>query len=427
MMKAHVSAWPMFRSVCLAVTCFSLLWGTPVPTNGEDWPQFRGPDGQGHASSKPVPTGWSIDENITWRVSLDGEGWSSPVVLGDRVYLTAAVPVEGGQINDRSLNVLCINAASGEVVWNKSVFEQQHAKTEAIHGKNSHATPTPITDGKRLFVHFGTQGTACLTLEGEVIWTTRELVYAPQHGGGGSPVLVEDLLVVNCDGSDTQFVAALDQTTGEVRWRRSRPAIETAKGFSFSTPLVITHGGQTQIVSPASDQVIGYSPAGDELWSFKYRGYSVVPRPVYGHGLLYLSTSFDQPTLYALKLLPGSETPEVAWKLEKGAPHTPSALLVGDELYLVSDRGIATCVEAQSGKVIWTERLGGNYSASPVYAGGFIYVQNEEGGTIVLRPGREYAEESRNSLPGRTLASIAVADSAIYLRTDTHLYRISQE
>jgi outer membrane protein assembly factor BamB len=391
---------------------------------GGDWPQFRGPDGQGHSDEASVPVEWSVDQNIAWKTELPGDGWSSPIVWRGRVYLTSAVPVEGGAINARRLAATCIDAKSGKVVWSKTIFEIDDVGR--IHSKNSNATPTPITDGRRLFVHFGTQGTACLSLDGEMLWETKELKYKPVHGGGSSPVLVDDLLVVSCDGSDVQFIAALNQSDGKLRWKKERPPIETSKGFSFCTPLVIDEGGRKQIVSPAADQVIGYSTTGDELWRFLYSGYSVVPRPVFGDGLLYFSTSFDDPVLYALKLERGQTEPSIAWSRDKGAPSTPSPLLVGSELYVVSDRGVGTCLDAKSGEELWTERLGGNFSASPVFAGGFVYFQNEDGETIVIRPGTAYQEVARNSLPGKTLASLAVSDSAIYLRTDTHLYRISR-
>ncbi|HEX6985878.1 MAG TPA: PQQ-binding-like beta-propeller repeat protein [Planctomycetaceae bacterium] len=391
-----------------------------------NWPEFRGPTGQGHSDEPTVPVEWGPEKNIAWKVPVPGDGWSSPVYWEGRIYLTTAVPVEGGRPNDRLLTALCFDAADGATVWSKTVFEQRHDETEAIHGKNSHASPTPVTDGRNLYVHFGAQGTACLTLDGDVVWANRELRYQPQHGSGNSPVLVDGLLFVNCDGRDVQFVAALDAATGEVRWRVDRPPLTGEKGFAFCTPLVIEVDGAKQIVSPAADRVVAYRPAdGSELWRFDYTGYSVVPRPVYGHGLVFLSTSFDEATLYALRPGPGP-TPEVAWSTDKGAPHTPSPLLVGDEIYFVSDRGVATCADAKTGQVRWIERLGGNYSASPVYAGGHIYFQNEDGGTVVVRPGTAYEEVTRNSLPGRTLASYAVADSSIFLRTDTHLYRIGR-
>jgi outer membrane protein assembly factor BamB len=392
----------------------------------ENWPEFRGPTGQGVSSERDVPVEWAEDKNVGWKTEMPG-GWSSPIYWEGRLFLSAAVPFDGGQPNDQHLAALCLDAASGKVLWQKTLFEQRHEDVQGIHDKNSHASPTPLTDGRRLFVHFGPHGTACLTLDGEVTWTRRDLKYDPRHGGGNSPVLVNDLLFLNCDGHDTQFVVALDAETGEDRWRKHRPPLRGEKGFAFGTPLLIEVEGRKQIVSPAADRVVAYDPErGEELWRFEYDGYSIVPRPVFGHGLVYLSTSYDDPMFYALRPSGGKE-PEVAWSTKKGAPGTPSPLLVGDEIYFVDDRGIATCADANTGKAHWIERLGGNYSASPVFAGGHIYFQNEDGGTIVIDPGKEFQTVARNSLPGRTLASYAVADSSIFLRTDTHLYRLQQQ
>jgi outer membrane protein assembly factor BamB len=410
---------PACRLAALALSC--------VPAAAGDWPEFRGPYGQGISDEAGLPTEWGPDKNIAWKAAVPGEGWSSPIVSNGRVYLTAAVKPDGARANDRHLAVLCFDVADGRLLWEKTVFEQVHDETGPIHGKNSHASPTPIADGRQLFVHFGAQGTACLTLDGEVVWKNRELHYRPVHGGGNSPVLVDDLLFINCDGSDVQFVAALDRGTGEIRWRKDRPPLTGPKGFAFCTPLVIQIDGGTQIVSPAADRVVAYSPKdGTELWRFDHAGYSVVPRPVFGHGLVFFSSGFEEATLYALKPI-ANAAPEVAWSSDKGAPHTPSPLLVGDEIYVVSDRGVGTCADATTGEVRWVERLGGNYSASPVFAGGHVYFQNENGGTVVIRAGKAYEEVARNSLPGRTLASCAIADSSIFLRTDTELYRIQSK
>lgn len=415
---SHLSASRALAAILLAFVA--------SPAQAENWPEFRGPTGQGISTEKDVPVEWGPEKNIAWKVEIPGGGWSSPIYWEGRAYLTTAVPVEGGEPNDRHLNAMCLDAATGETVWEKTVFEQRHAEAASIHGKNSHASPTPLTDGRRLFVHFGPQGTACLTMGGETVWADHSIRYEPQHGGGNSPVLVDGLLFVNCDGRDEQFVIARDAATGEVRWRKDRPPRTESKGFAFGTPLVIEVRGEKQIVSPAAGHVVAYRPSdGKELWKFGYVGYSIVPRPVFGHGLVFVSTSFDPPVVfYALRPVPGKD-PEVVWNTAKGAPSTPSPLIVGDEIYFVTDRGVGTCADVETGKVHWSERLGGNYSASPVYAGGNIYFQNEDGGAVVIRAGKEFHEVARNSLPGRTLASYAVADSSIFLRTDTHLYRIT--
>lgn len=409
--------------VSLVATAVTLLL-TAMPVVAGNWPQFRGPTGQGQSDEQNLPVEWGPEKNVTWQVEVPGEGWSSPIYWENRIYLTAAVQMDSAKPDDRQLTALCLDATDGKTIWSEIVFDRLLADTQRIHGKNSHASPTPLTDGRHLFVHFGTQGTACLTLDGDIVWKNRELRYRPTHGSGNSPILLDDLLFINCDGSDVQFAAALETKTGKIRWKKKRPPLSGKKGFSFGTPLAIELDGQTQIVSPAAEHVVAYDPAdGSELWRFGHEGYSLIVRPVFGHGLVFVSTGYDEATFCALR--PGPVV-EVAWKTEKAAPHTPSPVLVGDEIYFVSDRGVGTCADARTGRVHWVERLGGNFSASPVHAGGLLYFQNEDGGTVVVRPGTTYDEVARNSLPGRTLASYAIADESIFLRTDTHLYRIQR-
>lgn len=393
-------------------------------TFAENWPEFRGPTGQGHYNGKGLPLSWSTTENVAWKQPIPGKGWSSPVIWEGRIYLTSAMPIDGSK--DQSLKALCLDAADGKLVWQTEVFRQDGAKTPGIHSKNSYASPSPLTDGKRLFVHFGHEGTACLDLAGNVLWRATEHRYAPVHGNGGTPILVEDKLIFSGDGADKQFVVALDVATGKAIWKTDRKS-ESPRKFSFSTPLLIDVNGRPQIVSPASDAVMAYDPKdGAEIWRVKYDGYSVIPRPVYGHGLVFISTSYNTPNVLAIRPDGRGDVTDshVAWKLLKGAPHTPSPLLVGAELYLVSDRGVASCVDARTGKVHWQERAKDAYSASPFYADGKIYLQSEDGITTVLRAGTKFETLAESKLGERTFASYAVADGAIYLRTETQLYRI---
>jgi outer membrane protein assembly factor BamB len=388
-----------------------------------NWPQFRGPGGQGISYARNVPLNWSSSSNIVWRVEIPGLGWSSPVLRGRRLYVTTAVmPQEN---SNPSLRTLCLDASNGKIVWDTEVFG--HIGTTNIHNKNSHASPTPVVEDDRLYVHFGHQGTACLDLDGKVLWRNTTLKYSPVHGSGGSPILVDESLIFSCDGASDPFVAALNKKTGQIIWKTAR-TLEAKKKFSFSTPLEIQVNRRSQIVSPSSGAVYAYSPKdGRELWRVRYaEGYSVVPRPVFGHGLLFISTAFDSPEVLAIR--PDGEgditDTHVLWKLTKGAPKTPSMLLVGDELYFVSDSGIASCVDAKTGKVHWAERVGGNFSASPLLADGRIYLQNEEGIGVVLAPGKTFHELARNPLGERTLASYAVTDGALFIRTDGHIYRV---
>jgi outer membrane protein assembly factor BamB len=406
------------------------VFGFSQLLSAEDWTEFRGPSGQGLSTAKNLPVHWSSTENVRWKAKIPGNGWSSPVVFRDRIFLTTAASRPGSQPLDHSLRTICLDAETGQMLWDREVFDQVGEKTEKIHSKNSHASPTPITDGKHVYVHFGTQGTACLTLDGKIVWKTRKLIYGPQHGNGGSPVLVDGLLVVCCDGHDVAYVAALDKESGAIRWKKKRPPVSNSRLFSFATPLVIDVKGQKQVVCPGSDLVIAYEPrTGRDIWQVDYDGYSVIPRPVYGHGLVYVCTGWSLPKLLAIR--PDGERnvsqTHLEWKLTRGISNSPSPLLLGNELYFVSDKGIASCVDAKSGTLLWEKRIGGNYSASPLYADGKIYFQSEEGHTTVIKAETTFVELAKNRMGERTFASYAVVDSALLIRTEGHLYRIESQ
>jgi outer membrane protein assembly factor BamB len=392
----------------------------------QDWPEFRGPTGQGLVQGS-VPTDWSATKNVVWKQAIPGTGWSSPIVWKGRIYLTTAVAVEGKQKKDQSLRALALDAKDGKILWDRELFRQDGSKTEAIHDKASHANPTPITDGQRVYVHFGPHGTAALDLDGKVTWRTADLKYRPWHGNGGSPILVDDLLIFNCDGEEVQYVVALDRANGKVVWKTDRK-VEAEYKNSYCTPLLIEVKGQRQIVSPAAGAVMAYDPKnGKEIWRVRLDdGYSNVPRPVYGHGLVFLSNSTDSPHLMAIRPDGKGDVTEthVAWTQRKAVPLTSSPLLVGDELYMISDAGVATCLDAKTGKVHWRERIGGNHSASPLSAGGKVYFQSEEGVGTVIKAGMKFEVIARNRIGERVLASYAVADGALFLRTEKHFYRI---
>lgn len=393
-----------------------------------DWPDYRGPTGQGHYKGKPLPTKWGPMTNVTWKQEIPGKGWSSPVVHDGKIYLTTAVPVEGSEDNDQSLLALCVDATTGKVLWRKEVFLQDGSTAPRVHSKNSHASPSPLTDGKRIYVHFGHQGTAALSLTGEVLWQNRDLTYRPVHGNGGSPILVDDLLVFSCDGSDKQFIVALEVQTGKVRWKTDRKT-DAFKKFSFGTPVLIEVKGKKQIISTGSNVVSAYDPAtGKEIWRVNYDGYSLVPRPVYEHGLLFVFTGFDSPNLLAIRPDGEGDITEtnVAWTVKQRVPLTPSPLVVGDEIYLFADRGIASCLDAQTGKVHWNDRLTGNFSSSPLHADGKIYISSEEGTTYVLKAGTQFEVLAQNRMDERIFSSLAPVDGVIFLRTEKHLYRIEQ-
>jgi outer membrane protein assembly factor BamB len=390
----------------------------PVLAPAENWTEFRGPTGQGHSRERGLPLTWSETENVAWKVPIPGRGWSSPVMVDDQIWLTTAMD------DGRSLRALCLNRDTGRVVHNVEVF--QLTDPGAVHQKNSHASPTPILEGDRVYLHFGSHGTACITRSGQIVWKTQELKYYHRHGPGGSPVVYGDLLIVSCDGYDIQFVVALDKHTGKIRWKSPR------KGYqAYTTPLTIQVNGRDQLISPGAHRAVAYEPlTGKEIWSVRYGdGYSNVPRPVFGHGLVFICSGFEQAELLAVRPDGQGDVTDshVAWNLKRGVPLTPSPLLVGEELYLVSDNGIASCLDAKTGKTHWQQRLGGNHSASPIFVEGRIYFLNEEGESVVIEPGKEFKKLATNQLDGQTLASMAVSGKAIFIRSSDHLYRLQQQ
>jgi hypothetical protein len=384
--------------------------------HAQGWPAFRGPDGQGHAVAHDAPLEWSESRNVAWKVPIAGRGWSSPVVAGGRVWMTTAITGP-----TTSLRALAYAVESGRLERDVEVFQIAHAAL--LNEKNSHASPTPIVRGDRVYVHFGPLGTAALSTEGDVLWRTT-LPYSPEYGNGGSPLLYDDLLIVNCDGVDQAYVVALDAKTGAVRWKTPRRAPSSA----YTTPLLVRVGGRDQVVSVGANSAAAYDPTtGTELWSVNHYGSSTVPSPVFGHGHVYLASGFLAVTLLAVRADGDGDVTRthVAWKMERAAPLTPSPLLVGDEVYIVTDGGIATCLDALTGRRRWQERLTGTYSASPVHAGGRIYFVNEDGVTTVIAPGTAFRLLAVNTLEGTTLASPAVADGSIFIRTATTLFRIA--
>ena len=402
-----------------------LIAGASVLAQAEDWPQFRGPTGQGHATERGLPLEWSETKNIIWKTPVPGLGWSSPTVANGRVWVTTVVESKErrGRVS-ASLRALAFDVATGRELVNVEVFRLDDAGY--VNPKNSRASPTPIVESDRVFVHFGAEGTAALSTSGEILWTTH-LRYESQHGNGGSPTLYRDLLIINCDGNGGDaYVVALDTATGKPRWKtaRRRPADQ-----AYSTPLVITVGQEDQLVSVGAYRAAAYDPlTGQEIWRVSYGdGFSNVPRPVFGQGLVFIATGFQTPALMAVRPDGKGDVTRthVAWTITRGAPYTPSPLLVGNDLYYVSDTGVLSLADAASGQIVWQQRLGGNYSASPVFVDGRIYFQSEEGMTTVIAPGREFRRLASNRLDGATLASMAVSGGSFFIRSDSHLYRIA--
>ncbi len=388
----------------------------------ENWPEFRGPGQQGVSAETNLPLTWSETENIAWKTDIPGLGWSSPSIVDGVIWLTTAVkPDESAPATD--LIALALYAKSGEVLRQIKVFHKDDPGS--IHGKNSHASPTPIIEGDKVYVHFGRHGTACLTSSGDIVWQT-ELQYEHRHGPGGSPVIYKNLLIVACDGTDTQYVVALDKTTGKEVWKT--PRVEGR--MAYSTPILVEFEGKPQLVSSGGEFFAAYNPDdGTELWRFRYPGgFSNVPRPVAVAGLAFASSGYNDTTFSAIKLDGSGDVTEthLAWKV-KGPHRNSSPLILGDNLYIVSDNGVASCLDVKTGEPHWQKRVGGDFSASLLAADGKIYLTNESGVTTVIKPGHEYEVLAENPLPGRIFASLTPYDGALFQRTEKALYRIQNK
>lgn len=389
-----------------------------------NWPEFRGPTADGHAGSLGLPLTWSETDHVVWKTPIHDHGWSSPVVWQNQIWVTTAKE-DGTQ-----LFAVCVDRDTGEVVQDVKVFDVENPGHVAA--VNSFASPTPAIEAGRLYVHYGTYGTACLdTSSGQVLWTRRDLNCDHHEGPGSSPILYEDWLIVHVDGRDVQYVIALDKATGETVWKTNR-SIDYSQ-FSdnmrkaFCTPTVIDTGTRKELISPGAKAIMGYDPAtGEELWKIRHDGWSLVPRPIFGHGLVFFVNDFESPELWAIR--PGGTgdvtDSNVVWRIRQAVPAQPSVLLIDDCLYTIADSGIVSCIDAQTGNVIWKNRMGGNYAASPIYTDRRIYCFGQDGTTTVLEPGPEYKVLAVNQLEGELKASPAVAGRALFVRTRTHLYRI---
>ncbi len=396
---------------------------------GENWPQFRGPEGNGHADANGLPVSWSGTRNIVWKTAIHDFGWSSPVIWGNQIWLTTATA------SGRQMFVVCVDRTSGKIVHDIKVFDTE--APEHIAASNSYASPTPVIEAGRLYAHYGTYGIACLNTEtGKILWSRRDLNCDHHEGPGSSPIVWGDLLIVHVDGRDVQYVIAMDKNTGKTAWKTNRSIdysqyhINSRK--AFCTPTVIDVDGHEELISPGAKAVMGYDPAtGRELWKVRYNGWSMTPRPIFGHGLAFIVNDYEKPELWAIK--PGGSgdvtASHVAWKMTKGAPSRPSLLLIGDLLFMVSSDGMAGCVEAKTGQLVWKQRLPGGYSASPIYADGRIYFFNHDAVATVIQPAREYMLLATNEFEEREemMASPAVAGKALFVRTKGNLYRIEQE
>ncbi len=436
----------MHRNWTATIVCFLFAFANANADAETTWPQFRGPDGQGRSNATGLPLHWDESTNIAWKTPIRGNGWSSPVVANGKIWLTSATEVtaseaerEAADTSGKGLLVaktITLWACEVDLSSGKLLREIKLADIDSpqpIHSLNSYASPTPVLAKDRLYCHFGDYGTFCLdTVKGKVVWQKR---IRQEHGvgPGSSPLLVDDKLVLTCDGMDSQYILALHATDGTKAWQTDRPAHRSDKPDflkSFCTPLLINVKGQNQLLIPGAQWCIAYEPrTGKEIWRVDHgQGFSLAPCPVFDGQRVFICTGFMHPELVALRPDGQGDVTEthVDWREPKQVPTKSSPLIVGEQIYMISDAGIAQCFETATGNRLWKKRIGGKYSASPLYADGRIYLCSQEGRTTVFAPGDEYEKLATNDLDGQLMASPVVVDNDLLLRTDSHLYRIGK-
>ncbi len=397
----------------------------------ENWPEFRGPTHQGLSSEKNLPLNWSSTSNILWKASISGESWSSPIVWKDRVFLTTATD------NGQSCRVLSLDFGSGKILWNREAFQQVPRRKEE---RNTYATPTPATDGENVYACFGDGSFVALNFAGEILWSNRSYPFYGQHGLGTSPILYHDLLIMARDGSndgedkklgwqtpwDGAYVLALDTKTGKERWKGKRGLSRISHGV----PNIWEHDGKAQVISEAGDVVQGFDAAtGERVWSSEVIGEGKVPSVVIGDDMAFTSGGWGgKETIKAFRLGAKGELKEsnLVWEQKKGMPKVPSMIYVKPHLYAISG-GILTCIKGDTGELLYQERIGGNYSASPVSADGLLYIIADDGVTTVLSAGPQFKVLATNPIGEKVQASIAISNKRLFIRSATQLYCIGSE
>ncbi len=431
--RVNRSRFPFFLSLIL------LAFGALAVR--ADWPEFRGPWGDGHVAAPgdthPIglPLHWSETNNVKWKTEIPHRGWSTPVVMGGQVWLTTAT--EDGH----DFFAISVDAESGKIRFNEKVFHSDNPEPLGNGASmNCYATPSPVIEPGRVYVHFGSFGTACLDREtGKVLWKRNDLPCRHYRGPSSSLITFQNLLILTMDGADLQYHVALDKKTGETVWKTFRSVVwndENVPGpmardgdlrKAHSTPLIVNAAGKAQMLSAGAKAAYGYDPrTGRELWKVQYPDWSVAPRPLFDPGLAFIVTGLMKKELWAVKTDGQGDVTDtgVVWKLKTHVGKYASPILVDGLIYTAAEESFVTCVEAATGQIVWTERIGGKYAASPIFADGRLYFFDQEGTTRVLKPGRTLEILATNTLADGFMASPAVAGKAFFLRTKTHLYRI---
>ena len=412
------------RMSAVATVVFVFIFTAGRVQSAEYWNQFRGARANGHTESTNLPLEWSEDRNVSWKTAIHGRAWSSPVIWGDQVWMTTATP------DGKELFAVCVNADTGEIEHDIKVFDIEEPMF--CIGYNSYGSPTPVVEEGRVWVHFGSAGTACLdTATGKTLWQRQDLPCDHLRGPGSSPITFRNLLIINFDGADHQYVVAMDKMTGKTVWKTDRTidygSDNGDRKKAYCTPTVFEHDGRLQLVSPAAVATISYDPLnGKELWTVYHGGFNAAARPLYSHGHVYINLEGGKRLLAVRPDGTGNVTDtHVRWTCGKSTPTRPSQLIVGDHMFMVNDKGVASCLDIKTGVPVWTARMEGRHSASPVYSNGRIYFFDEDGTSRVIAADPEgFKVLAANRLKDGCMASPAVYGDSLIIRTKTHLYRI---
>ena len=403
----------------------------PQTATAENWPGFRGPGRQGISNEKNLPIQWSATSNIVWKTAVDGIGWSSPIVFGDRVFVTTATE-EGA-----SFHLLCLDRKTGAVIWDRQGLRQKSGHKQAL---NLYASSTPVTAGNNAYIAAFDGSIAAVSMEGQTVWMYRDFEYFSEHGLGVSPILYKELLIVAFDPSssgedpklgwqkpwDKAVILALDKNTGKVRWEGKRGLSQIA----HVSPQILSDDGKDQLISSAGNVIQGFDPdTGERIWTVSSPGEGGVPSDVVGEGLIFTASGFGDSAIRVVRTGGKGDVTEthIAWESPDDVPKIPSMLYVKPYLYLLTEAGVAKCFKAATGDVIWRERLGDRFSASPAWAAGETYCFSDKGTTTVIQEGAEFKVLAKNELGETCKASPAVSQGNIFIRSEKHLYCIGGE
>ena len=410
--------------------------GYAEPTLKDQWPEFRGPNGNGIVvGERGLPTTWSEEKNIAWKTKIDGKAWSSPVVWDDQIWIT------NSSVDGKLMEGICINKKDGKIKFRLSLFKNETVEPLG-NNVNSYGSPSPVIEKDAVYIHFGSYGTTAIdTNSGKEIWKRTDLECRHFRGPGSSPIIFQDMLILTMDGVDFQYVIALDKKTGKTKWKTERSTkwddVEPDGKIrgdgdlrkAYTTPTFLKVSGKTIMISPGAKSCFAYNPInGKELWNITYSGYSNASRTVIYKDNAIINSGYGKPHLISVKIDPSAagdiSGTHINWDIFKRVPKRSSPIIVGDQLYMTTDEGILTCLDAKTGESNWSDRMPGHYSASPIFADGKLYFFSEMGHCYVIAPGGDYNLISKNKLDSGFMASPAISGKAIYARSKTHLYRI---